>query len=51
MKIGDTVKHDITGITGKITKVHKNMVTFYAHGHYINALEETLEVVNDDERR
>jgi len=47
MEIGDKVKHDLTGITGEITKIHKNMVTFYSNGHYINALSDTLEVIEE----
>ena len=50
MQPGDTVKHQLTGITGDITRVfnlHKFvMVTVYSNGHYLTGPREHFNVIS-----
>lgn len=45
MKIGDTVQHSLTGISGEVTNIFHDIVTFYSNGHYLYALSGTLRVI------
>ena len=46
MKLGDTVKHLLTGISGEVTNIFQDVVTFYSNGHYLHALSDTLKVIH-----
>ena len=55
MKPGDTVKHALTGIIGKVARtfeLHKfSMITVYSNGHYVTGLRDDFRLVTTDNSR